>query len=51
MKKGRWFPVFLLLAASAFGQGVQWYQGSFDQALSQAAAEDKKVLLFFNSFG
>jgi len=41
--------LLLLLSGSLFGQGTQWYPGTFDEALTEAQGKNKLVLIFFFS--
>ncbi len=41
----------LLFAATAFGQGVDWFDGDLAAAKKQAAKEDKLILIDFYSDG
>jgi len=51
MRKAPVVALFLLLAASLVSaQGLNWLTGSLDEAFAKAKAENKLVLLDFNSY-
>ena len=50
MKKAALACALLLLASSAFAQYDAFFKGPLDQAQAKAAAEGKKLLLYFNSY-
>jgi len=51
MRKALSLALFLLLAASLVSaQSLTWLTGSLDEAFAKAKAENKLVLLDFNSF-
>lgn len=52
MRKRMAILVLLLLAGSAFAQGVQWFDGSFEAAKAKAKVEQKLILInFFSGSG
>lgn len=51
MKRLLAIPLLFLMAATAMGQGTNWFQGSLEQAIDKAADENKHVLIFFYSRG
>jgi hypothetical protein len=50
MKKALALSLLLLLAAAASAQTLPWFKGSLDDAFAKAKAENKLVLLDFNSY-
>jgi uncharacterized protein YyaL (SSP411 family) len=51
MKKTLALTLLLLLAAAtASAQGLDWFKGTVDEAFAKAKAENKLVLLDFNSY-
>ncbi len=51
MKKAFVLSLTLLLAvAAASAQGLDWFKGPVDEAFAKAKAENKLVLLDFNSY-
>ncbi|MBN1938369.1 MAG: hypothetical protein JW843_02205 [Candidatus Aminicenantes bacterium] len=51
MKKALVLTLALLLAAAAASaQTLDWFKGSVDEAFAKAKAENKLVLLDFNSY-
>ena len=49
MRKCLAVTLFTLFGISAFGQGTQWFKGSFDEALEKAGSENKMVVVYFYS--
>jgi hypothetical protein len=51
MKKFAFAAALLLLAATAFAQAPNpYFKGTFDEAQAKAKAENKKLLLYFDSY-
>ena len=51
MKKTVTIAAILLIAALAFGNGTEWFKGSFEQAKATAQREGKLLLIDFYSDG
>ena len=51
MRKGIALFLLFLIPFSAFGQGTQWFKGSFDEALAEGGEQNKLIMLFFYSQG
>jgi len=49
MKKAALFGALLLLASAAFAEN-NFFKGTLDEAMAKAKAENKKLLLDFNSY-
>jgi len=49
MKKAVLVTALLILASAAFAEN-NFFKGTLDQALAKAKAENKKLLLDFNSY-
>jgi len=49
MKKA--LPVALVLVLASFASAENWFQGTLDQAVAKAKAENKLVLIDFYSSG
>ena len=49
MRKCLAVTLFTLFGISAFGQGTQWFKGSFDEALEKAGSENKMAVVYFYS--
>ena len=51
MKKACCLILAMLCASTAFAQNAVWFDGSFDAAMSKAAAEGKLIVVDFYSDG
>ena len=51
MRKTLSILMFFLLAAAAFGNGTNWFKGSFEEAKDKARKEGKLILIDFYSDG
>jgi len=49
MKKLFVISIILLFSASAFAQGTDWFDGTFDEAKAKAEKEGKLILLDLTS--
>ena len=49
MKRFITIVLFLMFAFSAFGQGTQWFKGSFEEAEVKAREDGKLIVVFFYS--
>jgi hypothetical protein len=50
MKRALALSLLLLLAAAASAQNSDWFKGTLDEAFAKAKADNKLVLLDFNSY-